>query len=54
MPDYQKMYHLLFNEITDTIERLERIQQDVERDYFMSPEAAKEYGLIDEIIKPRA
>ncbi len=37
-----------------TGQSLERIQQDVERDYFMSPEAAKEYGLIDEIIKPRA
>lgn len=29
---------------------LERIQQDTERDYFMTPEQAKEYGIIDEII----
>ena len=28
---------------------VERIQLDTERDYFMSSEAAKEYGLIDEV-----
>ena len=32
---------------------LEVIQNDVERDYFMSAEDAKEYGLIDEIIAPK-
>ena len=31
---------------------LAQVQQDTERDFFMSPEAAKEYGLIDEIIAP--
>ena len=31
---------------------LERIQQDTERDFFMSPEDAKEYGIIDAIIEP--
>ena len=31
---------------------IERIQRDTERDFFMSPEEAKEYGLIDEIIEP--
>ncbi|WP_373898207.1 ATP-dependent Clp endopeptidase proteolytic subunit ClpP [Haloimpatiens sp. FM7315] len=29
---------------------IEKIKQDVERDYFMSAEEAKEYGLIDEVI----
>ena len=29
---------------------LERIQQDTDRDFFMTPEQAKEYGIIDEII----
>jgi ATP-dependent Clp protease protease subunit len=28
---------------------IEKIQTDTERDYFMSSEAAKEYGLIDEV-----
>jgi len=32
---------------------LEKIEKDVERDYFMSSEEAMRYGLIDEIIKPR-
>ena len=29
---------------------LDKIKQDVERDYFMSADEAKEYGLIDEVI----
>ena len=31
----------------------ERIQQDTERDRYLSAEEAKEYGLIDEVILPR-
>jgi ATP-dependent Clp protease, protease subunit len=30
---------------------LERIEKDMDRDYFMSPEEAKEYGLIDRVIE---
>jgi len=29
---------------------LEKIEKDTDRNYFMSPEEAKEYGLIDEIM----
>jgi len=29
---------------------VDRIEKDVERDYIMNPEQAKEYGMIDEII----
>ncbi|MDE3203083.1 MAG: ATP-dependent Clp protease proteolytic subunit [Acidobacteriota bacterium] len=32
---------------------LARVEADIDRDYFMTPEEAKEYGLIDEIISPR-
>jgi ATP-dependent Clp protease, protease subunit len=32
---------------------LEKIEKDVERDFIMSPQQAKEYGLIDEIIHER-
>ncbi|BCV25721.1 MAG TPA: ATP-dependent Clp endopeptidase proteolytic subunit ClpP [Firmicutes bacterium] len=32
---------------------LERIQRDTDRDYFMSVEEAKEYGLIDEVMVRR-
>lgn len=31
---------------------LERIQHDTERDFFMSPQEAKDYGLIDDLIVP--
>jgi ATP-dependent Clp protease, protease subunit len=30
---------------------VERVQQDTERDFFMTPEQAKAYGLIDDIIQ---
>ena len=32
---------------------IERVKQDVERDYFMSAEKALQYGIIDEIYQPR-
>lgn len=32
---------------------LERIEQDTERDFFMSAEEAKEYGLVDQVIDRR-
>jgi ATP-dependent Clp protease protease subunit len=32
---------------------LERISEDTERDYFMSGEEAKAYGLVDEVISER-
>ncbi len=36
--------------VRHTGQPLEKIQHDTERDYFMSSEAAKEYGLIDKVI----
>jgi ATP-dependent Clp protease protease subunit len=32
---------------------LEAVMKDIDRDHFMSAEEAAEYGLIDEIVKPR-
>jgi ATP-dependent Clp protease protease subunit len=32
----------------------EQVMQDIDRDKFMTPEESREYGLIDEIIIPRA
>jgi len=32
---------------------LEKIEKDVERDYFMSAEEAKAYGIIDEVLTKR-
>lgn len=34
-----------------TRQKKEKLLNDMERDYFMSPEDAKKYGIIDEIIK---
>jgi len=36
-----------------TRQPLERIEKDTERDYFMGPPEAKEYGIIDEVIVHR-
>ena len=36
MPDYQKLYHKLFNAITDTIEDLKNIQREAEEEYINS------------------
>jgi len=37
----------------NTGQKLEKVEKDVERDYFMSAEEAKKYGIIDEIYKAR-
>jgi ATP-dependent Clp protease protease subunit len=33
---------------------LEKIQRDTERDYYLSADESKEYGLIDQVINKRA
>ena len=33
---------------------LEAVMKDIDRDHFMSPEEAVEYGIVDEIVAPRA
>ena len=38
MPDYQKLYHKLFNDITDIIEDLKKSQQEAEEMYILSYE----------------
>jgi len=37
-----------------TAQSLQRIRKDTERDYFMDPHDALEYGLIDDIMQRRA
>jgi ATP-dependent Clp protease protease subunit len=37
-----------------TGQTLEKIEKDTDRDYFMSAEDAKEYGLIDQVIEERS
>lgn len=36
-----------------TSQKLEKIEKDVERDFFMYADEAKKYGIIDDIIKPK-
>jgi ATP-dependent Clp protease protease subunit len=36
-----------------TEQPLEKVSKDMERDYFMSPDEAKEYGIIDNVIAHR-
>jgi ATP-dependent Clp protease protease subunit len=36
-----------------TAQSLQRIREDTERDYFMDPHDAVEYGLIDDILQRR-
>lgn len=35
----------------NTSQKLTKVKNDMERDYWMTPEEAKEYGLVDEVIK---
>jgi ATP-dependent Clp protease protease subunit len=46
----EELNHIMANH---TGQPVERIAQDTERDYFMSGQQAKEYGLIDEVIMKR-
>ncbi len=47
----KKTLNKILSEITG--QPLEKIEKDVERDYFMSSEEAKSYGIIDEILYKR-
>jgi hypothetical protein len=38
MPDYQKMYHSLFNDVTDAVTKLQQAQQKTEEMYMDSKE----------------
>ena len=40
--------------VQHTGQPLEKIQRDTDRDFFLSAQQAKEYGLIDEVIVSRA
>jgi len=40
--------------VEHTGQKLKRIEEDTERDYIMTAEQSREYGIIDEVIKQRA
>ena len=37
-----------------TGQSLEKVEKDTDRDFYLSAEESKEYGIIDEVIKPKA
>ena len=39
--------------VDHTGQPLERIEEDTDRDFFMSPEEAREYGLVDKVVTKR-
>jgi ATP-dependent Clp protease protease subunit len=39
--------------VNHTGKEIEQIQRDTDRDFFMSGDQAKEYGLVDEVIAER-
>lgn len=49
-------YKRILNEILSrhTGQPVEKVTQDCERDYFMGAEQAKEYGIVDAVLKPGA
>jgi ATP-dependent Clp protease protease subunit len=57
--DIQAKEILRMREITNqilvkhTVQPLERIERDVDRDFIMTAEQAKEYGIIDQVISQR-
>ncbi|MFN3813268.1 MAG: ATP-dependent Clp endopeptidase proteolytic subunit ClpP [Aquificaceae bacterium] len=52
--EIKRIKHML-NEILakHTGQPIERIERDVERDYFMSAEEARDYGIVDKVIERR-
>ena len=38
MPDYKKLYHKMFNKVTDIIEELKELQIETEEEYINSRE----------------
>lgn len=38
----------------NTGQKIDRVEKDTDRDFFLSPNEAKEYGLIDEVLKGKA
>jgi ATP-dependent Clp protease, protease subunit len=52
--EIQRVKHMLNHEYANrTGQPLEKIERDMDRDYFMSAEESKEYGLIDRVVEER-
>jgi ATP-dependent Clp protease protease subunit len=52
--EIQRVKHMLNREYANrTGQPMEKIERDMDRDYFMSAEESKEYGLIDRVVEER-
>ncbi len=52
--EIQRVKHMLNQEYANrTGQQIEKIERDMDRDYFMSAEESKEYGLIDRVVEER-
>jgi ATP-dependent Clp protease, protease subunit len=52
--EIQRVKHMLNHEYANrTGQPVEKIERDMDRDYFMSAEESKEYGLIDRVVEER-
>ncbi|HXM58745.1 MAG TPA: ATP-dependent Clp protease proteolytic subunit [Candidatus Dormibacteraeota bacterium] len=47
---YQRMAEVIAHHAGQTYEK---VRSDMDRDYFMTPEEARDYGIIDQVITPR-
>ncbi|MBR5156105.1 MAG: hypothetical protein IKW62_06465 [Clostridia bacterium] len=43
MPDYKRLYHKMFNKVTDIIEELQNLQQEVEEEYISNDTNCKKF-----------
>ena len=46
MPDYQKMYHILFDKITDIVSELQSVQRQTEELYIIGEEQIIELNVL--------
>jgi len=54
MKETERLNEILLEELSKiTGHSIKKLKKDLDRDYFMSPEEAKEYGVIDEILFKR-
>jgi ATP-dependent Clp protease protease subunit len=53
LAEFNRYNDIIFNVLAKhTKQKREKVQADCDRDYFMSADQAKEYGVIDKVLKP--
>lgn len=53
LAEFNRYNEIIFNTLAKhTGQPVDKVKKDCDRDYFMSAEQAKEYGLVDKVLKP--